>query len=65
MKVAHFISCSLMQSCFDHFGSIVIAVGLYGNDDMHNAVVRFSSYLHTIQQDIHAVNNQVWFIGFC
>jgi len=38
--------------------SIVIAVGLYGNDDMHNAVVRFSSYLHTIQQDIHAVNNQ-------
>jgi len=36
----------------------VIAVGLYGNDDMHNAVVRFSSYLHTIQQNIDAVKNQ-------
>lgn len=41
----------------------MVAVGLYGNDDLHNAIVRSSGYLHNIQQDIDAVSDQVWLIG--
>jgi len=38
--------------------SVVVAVGLYGNDDMHNAIVQFSDNLHSIQQDIDVVSNE-------
>ena len=36
----------------------MVAVGLYGNDDVHNAVVRFSGSLHSVQHNIDAVRNQ-------
>ena len=45
--------------CFLYFLSATVAVGLYGNDDVHNAVVRFSSTLRAIQHNIDAVRDQV------
>lgn len=38
--------------------SATVAVGLYGNDDVHNAVVRFSNSLRAVQHNIDAVKNQ-------
>lgn len=46
---------------FSFFCSATVAVGLYGNDDVHNAAVRFGSTLRAVQHNIDSVKNQVCF----
>ena len=40
--------------------SATVAVGLYGNDDVHNAFVRLSTTLRAVQHNIDAVKDHVW-----
>lgn len=42
------------------FYSATVAVGLYGNDDVHNAILRVSSTLRAVQHNIDAVKDQVF-----
>jgi len=65
MKLVVYLLNSFMYLCYHYFDSVVVAVGLYGNDDMHNAIVQFSDNLHSIQQDIDVVSNEVWLLSFC